>query len=269
MENEFEVEFKVGEEVEIKLEYEEEFEVNLTEREVELEYEVEFDSILEFIDANNNGLYDKGEEVSVYELDGAEFTPINYTTEVTLNNVTEHVITTQTTDGIFKVTLHVVGDFANIEGEVVRPTEIKIDLEINNYNYTNETSKLALKVKIESVMETEEEKKVGDVIEKVEIKSGNYTGFFSWEKEVLVDKVEKPVLSTSLAEDPEEASKELYLIYERGNSIAHDPKIGIVTELIPTIATPDFTFLYLAIVGIVVVGIIVVIHYESLKISTG
>ncbi len=253
IENKFKIEFETGEEVEIKLEYEQESETAEGEFETELEQEVEFDSIIEFVDSNNNSIFDKGEEVFVYSLDRRSFNPISYTTGITVNNVTEHIISTQTTDGVLKITLHAVGEFANIENQLVKPTEIKIDLEINNFPYTNDSSKLAMKIKIESTMEIETEKRAEGGEEEVKIKStSNFEGFFSWKKTALIDGVEKEVLSTSLEQDPDEDSEEIYLIYERGNSIIHDPKIGFT---IPSIAIPSF--IYLVLIGLAIVGFVI------------
>ncbi|KXB03536.1 hypothetical protein AKJ45_01345 [candidate division MSBL1 archaeon SCGC-AAA261F19] len=227
IENKFEVEFSVDEEVEIELKYAEEVETENIEREMELEFAVEFDSIIEFIDNDGDGLYDKGEEASVYDLDDAEFASIDYTTDV-IDNVLKHIISAQTTDGIFKVTLHVAGRTLVVENNLVRPNEVKIDIIISGYNYTNENSKIALRTKIESTMETEEEKSEEDDEERVEVVSENYQGFFSWKKTALVDGMSKEVKSTAVSEDPEEGEKEFYLIYEHGDSIVHDPKIGVL-----------------------------------------
>ena len=226
IENWFEVEFSVEEEVTIDLEYGEEVEMEDVEREVELEFEVEFYSIIEFIDIDGDGLYDEDENISQYELEGAEFKPIEHTTSI-VDNLTVHRISVQTTDGVFKVILHVAGETMNIGGVLVRPNEVKIDIEIHGYNYTRENSKLALKVELRSVMETEEEKGEDEDEGRVDVTSGNFSGFFSWERTAIVDGVLKPVRSTEIFEDPEEDERELYLIYERGNSIIHDPKIGV------------------------------------------
>jgi hypothetical protein len=255
-ENSFEIEFEVNGEVEIKLEYEEEFEyednVEIG-REMKLEFEVEFESIIEFVDNNGDGLYNEGESVSVYELEDREFTPISYTTEI-VDDVTVHKITTQTVDGVFRVTLHIAGEFTIIGGEAVRPTEVKIDIEIHNFPYTHENSKLALECKIESVMETEEEKEVGDVEEEIKVTYGNYQGFFSWKNTSTVDGVERPVLSTELMDDPEEGKRKLYLIYERGTAIVHDPKIGIL-GVITAIPTMPWIMVLVAAIFAAIVGI--------------
>jgi hypothetical protein len=251
IENKFKIEFSTEEEVKIKLEYEEESEVNLTEFETELEQKVKFLSLIEFVDANNNSLYDKGEEVFVYSLKDANFTSPTYSTGLTPNNITEHVISAQSVDGIFRITLHAVGDFANIKGEVVKPTEVKVDLEISNFPFTREDSTLALRTKVESVMEVETEKKVENGEERVtvETKEG-FVGFFSWRKTALINGVEREVKSTPLEDE------EVYLIYEKGSSIVHDPKIGFTTPT-PVFLPPIPTSAWIGVIG----GVMAILGY--------
>lgn len=125
----------------------------------------------------------------------------------------------------------------------------------NDLLFNNSPSKLALNTKIESTMEIETEKKVEAGEEKIEVESSsNFTGFFSWTKTALVDGVEREVRSTLLLEDPEEKSEEIYLIYERGNSISHDPKIGFVTVTLPKVGTIPYVIYF--VIGVAILGIV-------------
>ncbi|KXB02938.1 hypothetical protein AKJ45_03015 [candidate division MSBL1 archaeon SCGC-AAA261F19] len=135
----------------------------------------------------------------------------------------------QTSDGVFKAVVHASGKPIIAKGENVMPNEVKIDIEITNFPYRENDSKLALKTELESELEVEEQKReIEDTDEEeVQITSGNYGGFFSWKKTAQVDGVSKPVKSTNIFDDPEEGDRELYLIYEHGDSIVHDPKIGV------------------------------------------
>lgn len=256
IENKFELEFDVDEKVEMELKYAEEVETENIEREIELEFKVKFDSIVEFVDNNGDGLYDEGEEISVYELDGAEFMLIDYVTN-TIDNLTMHTISTQTTDGVFKATLHVAGRAMSVGGELVKPNEVKIDIEITNFPYQENDSKLALKTELESTMETEEEKREieGTNEEEVQVTSGNYGGFFSWKKTALVDGVSREVKSTAVSEDPEEGEKEFYLIYEHGDKIVHDPKIGVRGAIAGPIAEINWTTVIVAAIVAALVSI--------------
>jgi hypothetical protein len=197
--------------------------------EVEFEFEAEFDEIIEFVDKDGDGLYDEGEEVYEYDLEEISYVPIQRTTK-NVGGVTVHKIAIQTEDGVFKVTIYASGNPIIVHGENVMPSEVKIDIEIDNFPFTRGDSKLALKVELDSELEVEEEKREVEEEDEEEVKviSGNYGGFFSWKNTAMVDGVEKPVLSTDISEDPEEGERELYLIYEQGTSIVHDPKIGVL-----------------------------------------
>ncbi|KXB04061.1 hypothetical protein AKJ48_03430, partial [candidate division MSBL1 archaeon SCGC-AAA261O19] len=225
-------------------------------REVELEYEVEFDAIIEFADNNGNGLYDEGEEIYEYDLEDASFDPIQNTSE-NVSGVTVYTITMQTSDGVFKAIVHTSGKPITVNGENVTPNEVKIDIEITNFPYQENNSKLALKTELDSELEVEEEKREIEETdeEEVQVTSGNYGGFFSWKKTALVDGVSKPVKSTNISDDPEEGDRELYLIYEHGNKIVHDPKIGVRGAIAGPIAEINWTTVIVAAIVAALVSI--------------
>ncbi|MFN4133173.1 MAG: hypothetical protein ACK4GQ_02250 [Candidatus Hadarchaeales archaeon] len=224
------IRMKTDDGLKFKLEYEDlRTTAENAEREVELEFEVKFEEIVEFVDNDGDGLYDKGEEVYTYDLENTPFSLIQSTTENVAGTIV-HKIVAQTADNVFKVTVYVSGTPIIVSGENVMPNEVKIDIEINSFPYTHGNSKLALKTELDSEFEVEEEKHdiEGKDEEEVKVTSGNYSGFFSWKDTALVDGVSKPVLSTNISEDNEEGDRDLYLIYERGTSIVHDPKIGVL-----------------------------------------
>ncbi len=253
IEDEIKLRVDTDEGVEFRLEFSTEFELadNVEiEREIELEFEAEFDSIVEFVDNDNDGVYDPGEAVYTYDLKHASFAPLQYTVE-NVNGVQVHKITVQTTDGVFKAILYSSGQPVTLDGENITPNEAKITVEINNFPYTRTDSKLALKTELKSEREIEEEVKSKEFEREteIEIKSGGFGGFFSWKDTALVDGVERPVLSTELIHDVEEGDRELYLIYERGTSIVHDPKIGVLGAIGLVQVIPWLTVLAAAIVA--------------------
>lgn len=232
IEDMFKLKASTKEGVEFKMEYTDKVQRvdnQVVEQEIELEFEVEFDAVIEFVDNNGNGLYDKGEEVYEYDLDEVEFLPISRETEI-VDSTTVHKITIQTAGNVFKVVLHATDKPVIISGENVKPNEVKITVEIDNFLYKRDNSKLALKTEFKSEMEASEEVHgvEGEDEGEVEVTYGDYAGFFSWKQTALVDGAEQVVKSTSLTDDPEEGDRELYLIYERGNAIVHDPKIGVL-----------------------------------------
>lgn len=100
---------------------------------------------------------------------------------------------------------------------MVTPTEAKIDIEIKNFNYINNSSQIALYTKLKSDKEYEEEDETEDeeneyAEDEKEVKttSNGYTGIFTWAEKAEVDGVSKEVLTSDIEEDDEKYEK-IYL----------------------------------------------------------
>ncbi|MHA1228551.1 MAG: hypothetical protein ACTSPV_17620 [Candidatus Hodarchaeales archaeon] len=212
----------------------------------DLEFKVRLYGLIEYVDSNSDGIYNESDDQIVQEMkfESMEFLPIEYTEQKTGTNTTIYIFNTTTTDGVFNVIFYVVGEFALIDGMLNTPTEIKIDIGIHNFPYKNDSSALALQIKLESKTEYEEENESED--EKkgyasdesaVETTINNFTGFFSWSNQVLVDNQNQTVLASPVQEDDIDPNEQkLYLNYPRGIHIVHDPKIGVADILrIPSI----------------------------------
>ncbi len=108
------VEFEIG------------FETENSTSETEREFEVEFEEIVEYIDDNGNGLYDKESDTEVQTLELASFNPIVYSVENAPDGDI-HIFEVTTTDSIFSALVYATGEFADINGTVIAPTQVKID----------------------------------------------------------------------------------------------------------------------------------------------
>jgi hypothetical protein len=272
VENKFEIDVELSDYVEIKVGYSSEIETESQETEIEeeseFEFSVKFKKIVEFVDLNNNSIYegdDVDNLVQVYELDS--FNPIEYTSEILPSNNTLHYIMISTTDGVFKLHLFVVEEFEIVNGTLVTPMEAKLDIEITNFNYLETESQLALYVKLESEYEYEYEEKTHDESEgwadneegvKTKIKGEN--GFFTWEDFALVDGVEMPVNYTPISNDEIEPEEDrIYFNYARGVHIYHDPKLGFaVLTTSPTNWLAMSLIIGGAVAAIATIGIILV-----------
>lgn len=230
-ENEFKLKVTTEDEgVKFKLEFSNE----INDTETELEFKVKFTEIVEYIDTTNDGIYNESldEVVQVYQL--SDFLPIEYTTE-NQSGMIVHILHIETTDGVFASTMYVIGEFGLINGTIVAPNEVKIDVIINGFPYNSTESDLALKVKLESELEVEVEENENsedeengiatDEEKEIEISTGDYSGFFAWAEYATVDGIQKPVYSSPV--DPEDNGEKFYLNYPRGQLIVHDPKIGV------------------------------------------
>ncbi len=263
VENSFKIEVITGlDGLEFKLEYETE---NST-LETEKEFEVGFEEIVEFIDSNANGVYDDESDTDVQILELVSFNPIAYRVANTADGDV-HIFNVTSTDGVFTAMIYAAGEFADINGTVVAPTQVKIDVIIRNFNYIDDGSQLALKVKLEAsgeahyddVTEDEEDGRATNEAE-IDLVIEGMDGFFSWKESAEIDGVLYPVNAT--IDEVSATEQKLYLNYVRGNVIIHDPKLGIENILVLSSAGLgglDFlanNFVPIALVGaIVVVGI--------------
>ncbi len=231
-ENEIEIEIK-AEDDSLRIKYE--YSTEIDDNETELEFSIKFFEIIEYIDNNNDSMYDDSIDtaVQIYEL--GDFKPIAYLYE----NLTQgelYTFTVTTIDDVFTAKIYATGEFLEVGDTLITPTEIKVDLIISNFPYIDDESALALNVKLEVEgeveydEETEDEEYERSTLEKeLEINVNDYLGFFSWSEISLVDGVERPVLANFY--DNEGSEQKLYLNYYRGDLIIHDPKIGVMNVL--------------------------------------
>ncbi len=233
VEDSFTIEVEVGlNGAEFKVEFETESGTNETER----EFEVEFDELIEFIDVNDNGVYDDSVDDDVQTLELVSFEPLVYTVENTADGPV-HIIDVLTTDGIFGARVYAVGDFTEINGSVIAPTQVKIDVYIRDFNFTEVDSLLALKVELSTELETSfddetEDEEDGRAVDEAEIDVllTDVTGFFSWKESAEIDGVTH--LVNSSIDEVTATEQDIYLSYPQGNDIVHDPKIGFENLLV-------------------------------------
>ncbi|MHA1963449.1 MAG: hypothetical protein ACW97G_02585 [Candidatus Thorarchaeota archaeon] len=233
VEDSFEIEVEVGlNGAEFKIEFETESGTNETER----EFEVEFDELIEYLDVNGNGVYDDSVDTDIQTLELVSFEPIVYTLENTADGPV-HIIDVLTTDGVFGARVYAVGDFTEINGSVIAPTQVKIDVYIRGFNFTEVDSLLALKVELSTELETSfdeetEDEEDGRAIDEAEIDVllTDVTGFFSWKESAEIDGVTH--LVNSSIHEVTATEQDIYLSYPQGSDIVHDPKIGFENLLL-------------------------------------
>jgi hypothetical protein len=244
--DEIEIELKTTDEPEIQVEYESE----VGSSETELSFKVRFYSLIEYNDMDSDGIYNESTDELVQELrlddSNIGYLPIEYTTEM-VGNTTLHIINVSTTDGVFSLQFYIAEEFTLVNGSLVTPSEMKIDIAINEFPFENDSSLLSLKVRLEAEVEyeldeeteDEEDERASDEIE-VEVSMNGFTGFFSWSEIVHVDGVPMDVKSSSVDDDDVDPNEQkIYLNYPRGTRLLHDPKIGVAGILQVPSATSD------------------------------
>ena len=233
----------------------------------ELECEVIFRGLYEFVDLNDNGVYDHEVDQFIEDYSINSFQPIVYTPLNITSNSTLHYVLLNTTDGVFATHIYFVDEFVVVNDTLITPTQVKIDIEITNYNYSHDSSQLALYTKLraeeqyEVKEETEDEKNGYATEEKeVSITSGAYLGIFSWKETAIVDGVEMDVLTNIIDDGEDHYRQRLFMNYPRGNHIYHDPKIGIsyiglIEQLPPSILPYILTGAAIIVIGVSIIAI--------------
>ncbi len=245
-ENEFQIQVKVGSD---GLRFEIEYDEDNDENETEIEFDVSITEIIEFRDLSGDGAYNDTEDVEqVLTLE--DFKPIVYSLD-TIDNTSVHVLFIETEDGVFTSTLYISSEFVNVSGVIVAPTQMKIDIGIHDFNYTELDTQLALQIELESELEVDyedeedtEDEEYGHAEneQEITINLDSYSGFFSWVETVVVDDIEYNVTITPFVTGSEDSI--MYINYPRGTEIIHDPKIGIEGILTGIDYTPTSSDLF-------------------------
>ncbi|MFW9767552.1 MAG: hypothetical protein ACFFF9_04485 [Candidatus Thorarchaeota archaeon] len=265
IEDSFKIEVEVGPNgAEFKVQFETESGTNETER----EFQVEFQELVEYLDVNDNGVYDDSVDTDIQILQLVSFEPLLYSVENTADGPV-HIIDVLTTDGVFGARVYAVGAFTEINGLTIAPTQVKIDVMITGFNFTDPSSQLALKVELSSALETSfddstEDEEDGRAVSEAEmdVLLTDVTGFFSWKESAEIDGVTYQVNSS--IHEVSATETEIFLNYPQGNEIVHDPKIGFENLLLtggfqlPAILADNLLPISVG-VAIVIVGVAVVI----------
>ncbi|MFW9895449.1 MAG: hypothetical protein ACFFD7_06570 [Candidatus Thorarchaeota archaeon] len=232
-------------------------------------FEVWFRGLIEFVDLNDNDALDLEIDEIIGDYGFGSFQPVDYSLISISEDSNLHYILLNTTDGDFALHIYFVEEFVYVDDTLISPTQVKIDIEITNFNYTEPDSQLALFSKLWSesigyeereVTEDEQEGYASDERE-VCINNKEYTGIFSWKETALIDEIEMPVSTTrEIIGGDHEYLEKLFISYPRGNHIYHDPKIGIYISLVqaPNLLIPIITTGgIVSVVGIVTVTFVV------------
>lgn len=227
--------------------------------ELEKELEVWLHQLVEYVDANANGKYDEGEEIvggwdlssssteRLMDEDRGEVTwrPLSHMETTSATGVPGHKIEARAdfgTNGVFGLDLYAFGAATRIGDATVGPTEVKIDIIIQNYPYVREGTALAILVETGSSSEFETDHEDVDADEKG-LASTSLVGdkmvslLFTWKETVRVDGVDRPVgttlfegsssSETTTTQSEQEVEQLIVLSYPRGADILHDPATGV------------------------------------------
>ncbi len=211
------------------------YEAEKKNKQVQLSFNLVFKKVFEFIDQNQNGRYDEKDEIVKSEdLNQVEFKNINYD-----NKKGGYNFNTESIDSSIRFRVQGEDEFAKYGSETLTPSEAKVNLELD-YDFERDDSMLGLKITVESQHEKylqqrtyDEEKGYAFDESGLKLKDNNYSGFFTWKNTAEVDGEDKPVNATFISESAVGTTggeDVLYLCYQQGSEITHDPKVGVVGE---------------------------------------
>jgi hypothetical protein len=193
---------------------------------VNLEFQLTLYSIVEYNDTNGDGVYNTDDDAMVQELVLDSFHPFMY------ENLSAHILTLNSTDGVFLARIFAVEGYTDINGTIVSPAEIKIDFEFHNFPFEEDDSLLALSIKFQTNAGYNwqnntkgEDEGLAEDETAVELEGKDAKGYFAWANKAMADGVEVEVLGSPLKDHAND--KNMFLNYPHATHIIHDPKIGV------------------------------------------
>ncbi|MFX1307437.1 MAG: hypothetical protein ACFFDG_11545, partial [Promethearchaeota archaeon] len=258
-----------GDGLSVELQYNPEFESD-DQNNIELEFSISFQKLIEFVDMDDNGIYDETVDQTIQEVEIKDFKSLNYFQISIAPETNLHYFILNTTDDIFTAHIYFSEEFVKINNNIISPSQSKIDIEINNFNFLQNTSQLALYVKLESEVNYEEkeeteDEKFGFANDETSVFTSNQNrfGFLSWKETAIIDGINSSIsISPIEIDDDDEFEQKLYICYQRGQKIYHDPKIG-VEGILKSIPQPPFPLDLTIIIVIVIVAFSVSVAYTA------
>lgn len=242
----------------IEISYEEDI-VSENTSEFELEFDVSFRKIIEFVDVDDDGIYNQSVDDTVKEVPLDSFQSPIYAPLYISDDTTLHYFIVNTTDGVFTVHIYFSEEFHIVNGTLLTPIQMKIDVEITNFAYDNASSQIALYTSLKSEIDYEEEEDTEDEINEyasnekgIVTQINNFTGIFTWDNNATIDGISRDVLMSDLdIDDYDEGDQKVYLNYPQGMHIYHDPKVGIagIYKFKDIIDNPLFLIILIAIIS--------------------
>ncbi|MFX0032122.1 MAG: hypothetical protein ACFE8E_13035 [Candidatus Hodarchaeota archaeon] len=267
-----EIEIRVrynNEGISFEVSYESEY-ISESEAEFEIEFRIIIRKLIEFVDLNDNGIFDPSIDDNIQELNLDSFDPAQYQEEIITTQTSLHHFIINSSDSIFSMHLYIPEEFALKDNVLMIPTKPKIDINIQNFPFLNVSSNLALYISLESETsyseyDDTEDEELGYAFNEKAVSTLNdtFTGIFSWNQSLLVDGIVRSVnASTIEIDDYDNEYQKMYLIYPQGVNISHDPKIGLEGIFIFNLEQfPWYLLTVFLTIGAVSISIVVPVYF--------
>ncbi|WP_457556804.1 winged helix-turn-helix transcriptional regulator [Candidatus Harpocratesius sp.] len=237
---EFKISLNQNEGMEIKVEYR----ANALLPKISSEFKIRFDTLIEFNDTNKDGKYDIDNDQIIQQISLQGIHVINQS-KIEQGNISLYTFQLEDTSKIFQPTVIISSDALISQNMVILPNQLKIDLNFVNFPFTSENGLLALQISIENTYNIVEQEITEDESHNIStneqgIKSvqADYPSYFTWTNDISVDGKQKEMKSSIFYPDEEKFTEyQLFFAYPKGNSIIHDPKIGVENTFFPSSGT--------------------------------
>lgn len=228
--------------------YSSELETSDVETEFKIFYYIAFREIIEYEPLTDTPL-------QTLNLRTASYDNIILVTATSTDGESGYKVELSSSDAIFKIRAYIFNTYALVNGALVNPNSVKVEIEINNFPYFSQTSVLKLDALVIS------KTKIEDGDNEVKTYSGNVESYFQWEKEVSSDGIKKPITYNKISEvayteslpisfsETNLSVKLIELTYPHSTIILHDP----ILSTIPATTIP-IEWLLIAIVIITAVS---------------
>lgn len=230
------------------------FESETANRSVELELEATFTKVVEFTDPS--GVLNAGSKVlQSIDLSQLSYSPVT-SNPTTVGGVQGYQLSMIGTQGgfTFKVVVYAFPSSLSINSTSLSPSALKVLLTLNGYPYVQGNSSLALQVRVDSDRSID----VSEADSQHDIKSADTSlgeqAVFSWSGPLTVDGKSASVKVSTTSQGDEE--KNVNLVYPHGNSIVHDPVLGVLLVGAPFYLQAGFLLGVAAVIVVAVVAFV-------------
>ncbi len=220
-------EIEAGEGLTVQMQYRNQAEAQAA----NVQMKVTFQRMVEYEDKDGNGQLGPGDEVvTTYDLEGTGWDDLEHVDETAEDGRMMHRITARTSDGVFAMVTRTTETRAQTSSGEVSPNLMKIDLVVEDFPWTRTTTRLALEAKVEAhgpVTTVSDPARRAYMVEGesgIESDVDGDVGFYTWMHSYQLDGEEGQVRAQVTGDGD---GTRLTFNYAQGDSIVHDPKLGV------------------------------------------
>lgn len=227
---------------------------------------VTFRQMFEYEDMDGDGQLGPGDEiVSTYDLEKAKWDNLEHADESAEDGKMVHTITARTSDGVFAMVSKTTETRTQTQSGEISPNLMKIDLVVEDFPWTRTTTRLALRAAVQTegpvthISDPAQREYMGENEAGIETVEDGDTGFYTWVRSADVDGAADQVRSR-VTNDVEGTA--ITFNYAQGDSIIHDPKLGVPMVDEGLFDVMERLLPYLAVIGLGVVVIGSAVYYR-------